>query len=147
MTQVSKYPIPDIVYKRIFDIFCKSLVKIDTKDEASQFIKDFLTPTEQIMMAKRLAIAFLLDKGYDFRSVHQVLRVSFTTVARVSLMKKYGGKGYQKMIDKLLFEEQVQHFLLKIGEVLTSITKGGPGTGVWRYLNQEIKRKQKAKPF
>ncbi len=61
MTQVSKYPISDLVYQRILEIFFETLVGIKTKAEAYQFIKDFLSPTEQTMLSKRLAIAFLLE--------------------------------------------------------------------------------------
>jgi len=148
MTQVSKYPISDIVYKRIFEIFSKSLVKIESKNEASQFIEDFLTPSEQVMLAKRLAIAFLLDKGYDFREIHKILRVSFTTINRVKLMKKIGGGGYQKIINKLLTEEQVKDFILRVGEMVTTeFGRVGTGKGAWRYLHHELEKRRRSKPF
>ncbi|MBM3208820.1 hypothetical protein FJZ40_00805 [Candidatus Shapirobacteria bacterium] len=148
MTQISKYPISDSVYERIVEIFFKSLVRIQTKDEAERFVRDFLTPTEQVMLAKRLSIAFLLEKGYDFRTICQILRVSLTTIARVNLAKKYGGKGYKMMIEKLLREEAIKGFLLKAGEVLAKAgTYGTKGTDTWRYLHQELRKKQKRKPF
>lgn len=147
MTQVSKYPITDNVYQRILDIFFKSLVEIKTGDEAKQFIKDFLSPAEQIMLSKRLAIAFLLEKKYEFRQISRILRVSLTTVAKVSMMRKYGGEGYQKIINKILREEQVKDFLEKVGESLTEVVSKGKGSGTWRYLNQELKTKRQSKPF
>lgn len=148
MTQVSKYPISSKVYEKILEIFFKSLSEIKMNDESRQFIKDFLTPTEQIMLAKRLAVAFLLEKDYDFRTITRILRVSLTTVARVNLMRKYGGQGYQNMIKKILTEEQVKNFLLKIGQVLSGeMGKGGKGSGMWRYLNQELEKKRRGKPF
>lgn len=147
MTQVSKYPITDNVYQRILDIFFKSLVEIKTGDEAKQFIKDFLSPAEQIMLAKRLAIAFLLEKKYEFREITRILRVSLSTVAKVSMMRKYGGEGYQKIINKILKEEQVKDFLAKVGESLTEVMGKGKGSGTWRYLNQELKTKRQRKPF
>ena len=110
MTQVSKYPISKTVYERILEVFFKVFMRINTKTEAEEFIKDFLTPTEQIMLAKRLAIAFLLEKNYDFRTIGRILRVSLTTIARVNLMRKYGDQGYQRMIGKLLQEEKVKDF-------------------------------------
>jgi len=150
MTQISKYPVSNQVYERILEIFYKSLVEIKSKDEGKKFIKDFLTPTEQVMLAKRLAIAFLLEKDYDFRTIGKILRVSLTTIARVNLLRKYGGQGYSQMIKKLLKEERVKDFLLKVGESLSGIvSKGEKGSGAWRYLNQEIKKKQfkNKKPF
>ncbi|MBI4999416.1 hypothetical protein HZB97_01445 [Candidatus Gottesmanbacteria bacterium] len=147
MTQVSKYPISDKVYQRILEMFFKSLVEIKTDDEAQQFIKDFLSPTEQVMLAKRLAIAFLLEKNYEFREISKILRVSLTTVARVSLMRKIGGEGYRRIIEKLLREEQVKDFLLRVGESLTDLMSKGKGSGTWRYLHHELKSKRREKPF
>ncbi|MDP3998470.1 MAG: Trp family transcriptional regulator [bacterium] len=148
MTQVSKHPISSKIYERILEIFFKSLSEVKMTDESRQFIKDFLTPTEQIMLAKRLAIAFLLEKDYDFRAIAKILRVSLGTVARVNLMKKFGNQGYQKIIGKLLKEENINDFLLKAGEVLTGMAgQGGKGSDAWRYLHQEIKIKLREKPF
>ena len=39
-----------------------NFIEIKNKEEADQFISDFLTPTEKIMLAKRLAIAFYLKR-------------------------------------------------------------------------------------
>ena len=147
MAQISKYPISNNVYERILEIFFKTLIKIQTENEAEQFIKDFLTPTEKIMLAKRLAIAFLLEKEYDYRTISGILRVSLPTVASVNVARKYGGKGYQKMINKLLKEEKIKDFLFKVGEILTEPAKRGKGSNMWRYLNLELKKKAREKPF
>lgn len=148
MAQVSKYPISAKVYGRILEIFFKSLVEIKGKTEAETFVKDLLTPTEQIMLSKRLAIAFLLEKDYDYRTISKILRVSTTTVGRVNLARKYGGKGYQRMIKKILKEEKLEEFFLKAAEALTGgLGKSSKGGGAWRYLHHELKKKRKKKPF
>lgn len=148
MAQVSKYPISNEVYERILDIFFKTLIEIRTKNEANQFIKDFLTPTEQIMLAKRLAIAFLLEKDYDHRMIAKILRVSSGTIARVNLVKKYGGEGYQKMIGKLLREEKVKDFLVQVTQAVSGeFGKSRKGGEAWRYLHKELEKKRKKKPF
>jgi len=148
MAQVSKYRIPSKVYERIFEIFLKSLAEIKSKNEAEAFIKDFLTPTERIMLAKRLAIAFLLEKDYDFRTISMILRVSTSTVGRVNLARKYGSKGYQKVIKKILQEEKLTKFFLEAAEVLSgSLGKSTKGGGAWRYLHHKLKKKKKKRPF
>ena len=65
MTQVSKYPLSKDVYDKIFEIFLKTLINIKNKNEGRNLIKDFFTPTERIMFAKRLGIALLLEKNYN----------------------------------------------------------------------------------
>ena len=51
--------------------------------ERRAFFDDLLTPTERIMFSKRLAILYLLAKGYTVRSIQEMLRVSPSTVARL----------------------------------------------------------------
>lgn len=85
MTQVSRYPIPKEVYGRIFEIFVKTISSLGDKKQIADFFVDFLTPTERIMLAKRLAIAFLLMKKYDYKMIARTLRVSSSTIGGVSI--------------------------------------------------------------
>lgn len=95
MTQISKYPISKAIEKRIFEIFFGTIVNLKNSNDVASFLEDFLTPTEKMMLAKRLAVAVMLAKGYDYREIKKTLRVSFQMVANVSLWLKYKGKGYQ----------------------------------------------------
>ena len=148
MAQVSKHPLSKAIYERIFEIFIKSIVSIKDKKEAEDFLNDFLTPTERIMLAKRLAIAVLLTKGYDYASIRKILHVSFSTVASVSVFLKYTGEGYKKVVDKLLKEEAIKDFLLSIGEDFAAVGSiGGKGSGAWRDVKKSIQKKRKSKPF
>lgn len=148
MAQISKYPISETVYQRILEIFLKSLLRLKDRKEAEQFISDLLTPTEKVMLTKRLAIAFLLERGYDYRTISKILRVSLPTIASVNLIRKYGGAGYRKMIKKLLKEEKVKDLLLQVGEAISSgLGKSSKGGGVWRYLHHEIKKDRNKRPF
>jgi len=148
MAQVSKYPIPEKIYQRILEIFLKTLMRLKNKKDAEEFINDLLTPTEKVMLTKRLAIAFLLERKYDYRTIAKILRVSLPTIGSVSLTRKYGGKGYQKMINQLLREEAVKDFLLQVGEAISGgLGQSSKGGGVWRYLYHEIKKKRNKKPF
>ncbi|MBI2023647.1 hypothetical protein HYT01_03750 [Candidatus Giovannonibacteria bacterium] len=150
MGQVSKYPIAKNIYERIFEIFLKTLVNIKDPKEAKEFIESFLSPVERIMLAKRLAIAFLLEKGYDYRQIAHVLRVSSPTISAVNLTRQYGTDGYRKAIKKILREEKINEFLENVVEKLlaapATATKGG---ALWKYLRDEVKkdREKRRKPF
>lgn len=141
MTQVSKYPIRKEVADKIFEIFVKTVINVKKKDEAEQLISDLLTPTERIMLAKRLAIAFLLEKGYEYRTIRNILRVSSPTIAGVSHALKYGSHGYKKLITQILQEESIKKFLeeavIKLVSMPAAATKGG---GSWRYLKTELEK-------
>lgn len=150
MTQVSRYPISKTIADRIFEIFLKSFVKIHSREEADEFISDLLTPTEKIMLSKRLAIALLLKKDYDYRAIQEIIKVSAATIASVNMAIRYGSNGYKNLLNKILKEEKlvsmIQESASKILSFPAQATKGGTA---WRYLKQEVdkQRKKTKKPF
>ena len=145
MPQVSKYPLPKDVYDQIQDLFINSVVKLGNKRKVKDFFGHLLTPTEQVMLAKRLAISYLLAEKYDYRSISSLLRVSTTTVSKVAGIYKYN-KDFRNYINRIIKEEQFEEFLLGIGEKLTSILSAGKSkSGAWIYLREEIKKKRRNK--
>lgn len=145
MTQVSKYPISKNIFDRIFEIFLRTFIEIKNKEEADQFISDFLTPTEKIMLAKRLAIAFLLEKNYDYRTIQRIIRVSSPTITSVNMSRKFGSEGYKKLISKIIKEEKLMNLLeSSIIKLLSAPSSLERGSGSWTYLKKEV-QKQKMK--
>lgn len=147
MTQVSKYPISKAVEQRIFEMFFKTIVNLKNSEDVASFLEEFLTPTEKMMLAKRLAIAVMLSKGYDYHAIRQTLRVSSPTIAGANLWLKYKGKGYQKVINWILTEEKIDEFWQKVDDVLGDIVP--PKARNWSYWRKERwqKKMEKAKPF
>jgi len=118
MAQVSKYPLKKEVEEKIFEILLKTIADLKKPEEVNEFLEDFLSPVEKIMLAKRLAIAILLAKGYDYRGIREVLKVTPGTVAGVNLKLKYGGKGYKRVVEKFLREEKIEKLFEKIDAAL-----------------------------
>jgi len=148
MTQVSKYPLSPKVYERIFEILFESILKIKNKKEAEDFLGEFLSPTEKIMLAKRISIAVLLAKDYDYRAIIKTLHVSFPTIAGVSASVKYAGGGYRRVVEKLLKEEKVKDILLDVVEGIATVgAVGGKGSGDWWKLKRSIEKKKREKVF
>lgn len=147
MPPVSKYPVSNEVYERVFEVFSKSIVKLETKNQVAEFLDEFLTPTERIMLAKRLAIAFLIVKGYEYREISRILRVSTNTVGRVNFAYR-NGEIYKVVVDKVLQDEKVDEFLEGVGEKVSALfASGGSKSGTWRYLREEIKKRRRRKSF
>ena len=119
MAQVSKYPLKKEVEEKIFEILLKTIADLKKPEEVNEFLEDFLSPVEKIMLAKRLAIAILLAKGYDYRGIREVLKVTPGTVAGVNLKLKYGGRGYKRVVEKFLREEKIEKLFEKIDEALS----------------------------
>jgi len=146
MAQVSKYPISKNVFDRIFEIFLRTFIEIKNKEEADQFISDFLTPTEKIMLSKRLAIAFLLEKNYDYRTIQGIIRVSSPTITSVNMVRKYGSDGYKKLISKITKEEKLMNLLENsISKLLSMPSSLERESGSWTYLKREVEKQRMKK--
>lgn len=148
MTMVSKYPLDENVEKRIYEIFLRTFADLRDPNHLNEFLEDFLSPTEKIMLAKRLSIAVLLAKDYDFRTICRVLRVSFNTVADVSLLMKHRGLGYKKVVEKILQDEKMEEFWNNVEYFLGKVSVP-MGYGNWGEKRKKVERRriETHKPF
>lgn len=148
MTQVSKYLISDKVYKRCWEIFAKTLIGIRNSKDFQVLVEDLFTPTERIMFAKRLSIAWLLMQGYEYREISKVLRVSAPTIANINMKLKYSN-GYKSAVNGILKDEKFVEYFNKVAQAVVGIgAVGGKGSGVWRSLKRELEKKSSdKKPF
>lgn len=143
MPQVSRFKLRKVIEERIFEAFYASLAKKRTKDEVKKILDDLLTPTERIMLAKRLAIALLLLQSYDYRSIRDFLNVSYGTIGRIANWLKVGGAGFRETLEKLENQDQWRRLLEKIATIYTKIT---PAPYSLKYHRLK-KRLQKKTPF
>jgi len=147
MTQVSRIPISKSIYERIFNIFTKTIASCKRKDQVALFLREFLTPTEQIMLAKRLSIAFLLLKNYNYLEISSILRVSTCTVRNVSVNLK-NNRNLVSKIEKIMEDEKVEKFLEDVGEKVAKIfATSGSKSGAWKHLEKELGNRKKKKVF
>jgi len=112
MTQVSKFLIRNDVWERIFDLFIETIADLKDKKKLERFVDDFFSPTEKIMLAKRLAIIVLLAKNQSYGDIRRILRVTPSTIAKMGLKLKYEGKGLKPVV-KDIFEKESQIILWK----------------------------------
>ncbi|RJQ37341.1 hypothetical protein C4559_03820 [Candidatus Microgenomates bacterium] len=143
MAQISKYPILKDVEKRISEIFKNTISNLNSSEDIEDFFKDFLSPVEKIMLAKRLSIAVLLGKGYSYSSISKILRVTSSTISSVNISLKYSGKGYKKMVEKVLKDEKTSEFWQKIDDFLTNNIP--MNTGNWSYQRSEYEKEKRKK--
>lgn len=99
-------------------LFRRALATLTTEQDIGEFLDDLLSPTEKVMLGKRLAIAILLDKGYDQRTIHNIMKVSVTTVNTVNFWLKQKGKGYYLVLSKLKKQKEWQQFKVDLEETL-----------------------------
>lgn len=147
MSQVSGFPIHKKVEERMFEIFKSTISSLKNSQEIDDFLEDFLSPVEKIMLSKRLSIAILLAKGYTYPSIANILRVTPSTIAMVSLRFKYSGKGYKRMVERILSAEKRDNFWQKIEDVLSNIPHAKGSDWSYQRKNYEKQKLAKQKAF
>lgn len=75
--------------------------EIDSPEECRAFLEDLCTIKEIQDMAQRLDTAILLDKGYSYQKISDMVGVSTATISRVNRALTYGSNGYRTVIDKM----------------------------------------------
>jgi len=146
MAQVSRRRLERAVYQEILELLLKIVTESRREEEARALLEDLLTPTERIMLAKRLGIALMLAKGYSYDQIKEVLKVSRPTIGRVSLVLNYGEReGYRRFVKRVMRDEKVEEFLNKVEDVILDAFSISPSKGgsTWRAIRRERRKKRK----
>lgn len=69
--------------------------------EVEEFLNSLLSPTEKLMLSKRLAIVLLLNEAVPASTIAAVLHVTRETVSRIELLSQVKSKGYETAIGKI----------------------------------------------
>ncbi|MDO8487310.1 MAG: YerC/YecD family TrpR-related protein [Candidatus Curtissbacteria bacterium] len=144
MAQVSKYPLNKETQTRLYKLLWQAIVALKEPIETEEFFNDLLTSTEKIMLAKRLAIAVMLIRGYDYESIRAHLRVSPGTINSVSTWLKYSGSGYKATVERLLKKEKVDNVFASIETALKVIK---PEKTISRALAKGYPEPKRKEPF
>src|SRR3989338_8970598 len=91
MPHISKTKLKQKTFLKINTLLIDSLFSKSARGNGKNVLKSLLTKTEQVMLAKRLAVIVLLDRGYSLYRIAKSLKVSPSTVARIkeSMSTKY----------------------------------------------------------
>ena len=107
MPQVARWKLRPEVREKVFDILVDSVAKVNNKNTARTFAEFLLTPTEKIMIAKRITAALLLASGANYDQIHQAVHVSTATIARIKNKYKYN-EEFKKLIDQILKDRMLR---------------------------------------
>ncbi len=83
MSHVSKQRIKKTIADTLVDQLLTFLTTAYTKREARVLAAELFSQTERVMLAKRLAVVVMLERGYSFTQIEETLGVTPQTVARV----------------------------------------------------------------
>ena len=109
----------------------------ENKKDALLLIQDLFTPVERLMFSKRFSIAYMLLKGYDYDSISEVLKVSRTTIGKVSYWLKEKGNGFRIIFSKIKNKEKVNSSLNEFKDAIESILSSSKGQN-WSRAKKQL---------
>lgn len=105
MPHISRKKLPAKRRQEILNSLVFVLAEIKSKKEMDSFLDALLSETEKLMLAKRLAMFYLLEEGITEENIAQVLNTTQATVSRMRLLYERKKVGYQVGIKKVKKEK------------------------------------------
>lgn len=112
MTKISHNAMKPYIKKDIIKEFWYTVGELNTS-QLLTFLQEIFTPTEIMMLAKRLAIIRSLRKGIDYSSIRLTFKVTDTTIAKMNNILKMANGNFIKILDHLVKEENKRWELFK----------------------------------
>jgi len=101
MVNISKKKLSEDILSKINSKFIDTIYNLESKKSVGDFINDILTPSEKIVLTKRLTIIFMLQEDLSLYRIHKILNVSEATVRRIGLILDKGGySSISKIVKK-----------------------------------------------
>ncbi len=111
--QISEQKVSRHIHEQMIKNMLIVLMSLRSQSDAQQLFTDFLSPTEQIVLAKRLMIAQYLHDGKSYEEIRATLHVSTATISsianilhkpgiQVALQKIHDDAWAEKILDKFL---------------------------------------------
>jgi len=114
MPQVSKYPLDKDTEHEMFRKFWESISVLRDADAVASFFSDFLSDTEEIMLAKRFTIAVLLIRGRRPKDIKDILHVSNSATGSVGAWLKNASPKTRATLERVIKEGHWEQFIDKI---------------------------------
>ena len=113
MPQISKRYIPEDKLDRIFNLFFDLISEVSDKKEAENILTEILTPTEKIMIAKRIACFYLFYKKISSSEIADTLKLSLSTVTHLKFLFD-NSKITKEFLSRRLTNEKIKNTLKDI---------------------------------
>ena len=127
MPHISKYQLNKKAEEEIIANLNTALTFINSGEDMINFINSLLSPTERIMIAKRLAMIILIESGVKDSEISNLLHVTNGTVAKMRLFYEARGTGFKIALKKLEEQKRLKAFKDTLLELVDFIGKAGTG--------------------
>jgi TrpR-related protein YerC/YecD len=86
--------------KELFLDLCRAIAMLQTPKEVADALTDLLSAKEVETIGKRLQIAAYLVEGKDYQTIRSILKVGYSTIARVNTWLNLSGEGFKIMLSR-----------------------------------------------
>ena len=116
MPHVSRKKLKKKVFIKIGEQLADTIVKANSARELRWIFKELITPTERVMLAKRLAIMLMLERGYSFNIIQKTLKVTPQTIVRFWKITKQG--SHKPVIKEISFSKAKKDFWRELEKLI-----------------------------
>ena len=108
MPIVSRKALHPTVKVKIQELLLDCICRCRDQKTTAGFIDDLLTDTEKVMIAKRIAVALMILKGYPSLDIEETLKVSGQTIWTMRVWLTAKGEGYREMLEEVIDRDERQ---------------------------------------
>ncbi len=120
MPHLSEREIDQKVLKALLRAVVFVLADCKDKRSVATFLDAILTPTEKIMIAKRLGTVIMLEERIPTTRIDKTLKITRMTIGKIKLMAKAGSRGYEMALKKLEKKKEWKEIKRKLLEISNS---------------------------
>lgn len=111
MVNISNRKLSEELLNKINKLFFEIFKKFETNHSFSTLMNDFFTPKERILLAKRIAIIYLLIKKIEQKNIANFLKVSTSTVCKYSILLESKKSEMVEIIKAIIKKEKTFDFI------------------------------------
>lgn len=137
MIYVSKARLRKDVFQRISKQFYIAILDLKNTKSGARYLSELLTESEQLLLAKRLAVILMLDKNISWTHIQRTLDISRTTIARVQRQRRAG--KFPTIATVLCTKKKRDAFWMDI-EILLRAGMPAYGKSRWDGHNARLKK-------
>lgn len=124
MVRVSRFKLPEETLNKLLDLFFEVVGKKNSKIAFNETVIDLLSPIERLMVAKRIAIMYLILKDIDHRTICFALKVSMATVSKYRIIMERSN-GIVPTLRQMIKHDQMKLMLEELYSLLFPPGKSG----------------------
>lgn len=111
MPHLSRYKLSCEQIQTLAEYLVSASFLINNREGIRLFFDDLLTLTEKAMLGKRIMIALMLEKEYQYMDIKRMLKVSNGTIAWIHDRLQRDGKGLRLGLAKIERKEKIDQLL------------------------------------